>query len=483
MKTLGDQMGQMGKRISRASMPTTSTTNSGVFNGYHDDGNNSGGGDNGGYCALCGQVSLCGGLGVIRYDVEIDDPRFGKLFRCPNHTESDPEQRAKMLRVSNLDALADKTFANFDTQTLGLTEGERGSLQSAYNRAYNFSVSPDSQWLLLEGPYGCGKTHLAAAVGNERILRGDMVLFITVPDLLDHLRSAYAPSSEATYDETFERVRNAAFLILDDLGTENPSGWAKEKLFQILNHRSTHRLPTIITTNIDLDLLDGRIRSRLMDTNLVSRVKIAAPDYRTAMPSKHDQLQSSLSMYKDMIFETFDVHTRLNPENASHLKRALQTAQEFAANPIGWLLFTGPFGTGKTHLAAAIANAVQNQGMNVMFITVPDLLDHLRYTFSPDSPVNFDRRFQAVRSAPLLVLDDLGTESATPWAKEKLFQLLNHRYVAQLPTVITSSKVLEAIEPRIATRLRDTRLCTNFAITAPDYPSRRPMQRKPPPGA
>ena len=72
----------------------------------------------------------------------------------------------------------------------------------------------------------------------------------------------------------------------------------------------------------------------------------------------------------------------------------------------------------------------QERGTQVVFVTAPDLLDYLRVTFSPSSGSSFDRRFQIVRNTPLLVLDDLSTESATAWAKEKLFQLLNHRYVA-----------------------------------------------------
>ena len=68
-----------------------------------------------------------------------------------------------------------------------------------------------------------------------------------------------------------------------------------------------------------------------------------------------------------------------------------------------------------------------------MFIVVPDLLDHLRATFSPTSGATLDRVFEQVRTAPLLILDDLGTESATPWAREKLFQLFNHRYGAGCP--------------------------------------------------
>ena len=74
-----------------------------------------------------------------------------------------------------------------------------------------------------------------------------------------------------------------------------------------------------------------------------------------------------------------------------------------------------------------------------------------------------------MRRAPLLILDDLGTESATPWAREKLFQLLNYRYAARLPTVITSSTPVEELDPRLASRMLDTSRCTIVSILAPSY--------------
>jgi DNA replication protein DnaC len=100
---------------------------------------------------------------------------------------------------------------------------------------------------------------------------------------------------------------------------------------------------------------------------------------------------------------------------------------------------------------------------------VPDLLDHLRATFSPNSSVTFDRRFDEIRTASLLVLDDLGTQSMTAWVREKLYQLFNYRYNAGLPTVITTSDSLDDMDARIRSRLLDGRLCTIHAITAPGY--------------
>jgi DNA replication protein DnaC len=108
-------------------------------------------------------------------------------------------------------------------------------------------------------------------------------------------------------------------------------------------------------------------------------------------------------------------------------------------------------------------------GEEPIFVVVPDLLDHLRATFSPSSNVSYDELFNRVRSAPLLIMDDLGTQSATPWAREKLYQIFNERYNAKLPTVITTSGSLEELDARIRSRMMDNRLCTIYAILAPGY--------------
>jgi len=102
-------------------------------------------------------------------------------------------------------------------------------------------------------------------------------------------------------------------------------------------------------------------------------------------------------------------------------------------------------------------------------VVVPDLLDHLRAAFSPNSAQSYDRLFEEVRNAPLLILDDLSTQSATPWAREKLYQIINHRYNASLPMVITTASPLDEIDPRIQSRLLDSRLCKIYAILAPAY--------------
>ena len=69
----------------------------------------------------------------------------------------------------------------------------------------------------------------------------------------------------------------------------------------------------------------------------------------------------------------------------------------------------------------------------------------------------------------MLVLDELGTESATPWAKEKLFQLLNYRYTAMLPTIITTRASMRDLEPWLRTRIHDAERCQVLELKASSY--------------
>ena len=80
--------------------------------------------------------------------------------------------------------------------------------------------------------------------------------------------------------QRFDEIRQAPLLVMDDFGTQNATNWAQEKLFQIMNYRYINHLPLVITTNLPLDDIEPRIRSRLMDPQLVTRVNILAPDFR-----------------------------------------------------------------------------------------------------------------------------------------------------------------------------------------------------------
>ncbi len=375
-----------------------------------------------------------------------------------------------LMQLSQLGALKNCTFDAFLADGHGLTPGKQLNLKMAYDRTIAYAKNPEG-WLVLKGGYGCGKTHLAAAIANQRIAMGHSALFVSTPDLLDHLRAAFSPNATTGYDQRFEQIRNTPMLILDDLGAQSNSDWAQEKLYQIFNHRYNNQLPTVVTTNLELEAIEIRIRSRMVDPSLVQIIHIAAPDFRRAGVDPEQSDLSSLSLHSDKTFNNFDLRERELPRGqAANIRNAYDTAREFAEDRTDWLVLNSlGYGNGKTHLAAAIANHVSNLGEPVLFILVPDLLDHLRATFNPASGMRYDKRFDEVKKAPLLVLDDLGTESATAWAREKLYQLFNYRYNARLPTVITTATPIDEIDPRLATRMLDGSRCTFFLLEVPSY--------------
>ncbi len=416
---------------------------------------------------------ICGGMGVVRRDLPIDHPEFGQAVPCECALRRMEERRLELLRRwSDVGALAHLTFESFVPEGHGLTPEQQRSLRTSFERARSFAETPEG-WLVMRGGFGCGKTHLAAAIANWRVTNGEPALFVVVPDLLDYLRGSFSPNSTVSFDQRFEMFLEASLLVLDDLGAQSATPWAKEKLFQILNHRYSRHLPTVITTNCELEEIDARLRSRLLDMDLVEHLVIQAPDFRGAIPEGFSDLNTA-ALYGEMTFDTFDLRQKeLKSEERENLRDAFVAASQYAESPQGWLVFQGVYGCGKTHLAAAIANRRTNQGQPVLFVVVPDLLDHLRATFAPNSPVSYDRRLEDVKKAPFLVLDDLGTESATSWAREKLYQICNYRYLAKLPSVFTTSYTLENLDPRLRIRMLDKSRCMIVEIIAPAYRDER----------
>ena len=413
---------------------------------------------------------ICGDFGWVRVQVPVGHPYFGKAIpcRCQERTE-DPSRLERLQRYSNMGLLTRLGFGATVADGRSDDPDDRALFRLAHDAAAAYAEEPQG-WLVLTGPSGSGKTHLAAAIANRVMERGRPVFFVFVPDLLDHLRSTYSPSSEITYDQLFEQVRNSPLLVLDDLGGHSSTPWAQEKLYQVLNYRHLSQLPTVITVGAPPESLDERWQTRIWDPQMSASYALGAGYGRDAA-DEWGMVEPELR--RRMTFESFDINGhRANPAQRESLDEALRMARNFASDADGWLVFLGDRGCGKTHLSVAIADAQIRQGRDVRYFRSVDLLERLRDAFSPDSPISYYRLFESVRNADLVVLDDfdMDLQHVTPWAREKLKQLLVHRYDARLPTIITAEGIDEERRSDfIISRLQDATLVNIVPMNAPDY--------------
>lgn len=158
------------------------------------------------------------------------------------------------------------------------------------------------------------------------------------------------------------------------------------------------------------------------------------------------RLGDELGSLADRTFDRFDCDRALSPFEWQHktlsvdaqrtfLRAAKSDCEAYADAPRSWLYIHGSYGSGKSHLAAAIGHVRASRGEQVRYRSTPGMLDALKAGFKDGSS---DATFDDLLSCDLLILDDIGAEHLTGWAAERLFRITNERQ--GLPTILTSNR-------------------------------------------
>jgi DNA replication protein DnaC len=215
---------------------------------------------------------ICGGLGVLhprRKDGSVD---YSKTIPC-DCVKAIIEEQKRLIYLEKCELpreTENRTFLNFKVYP---------EVRKAYELA--LKVADGSlKWLILSSGVDTGKTHLAIAICREWLARGKPAKYGLVPLLLDELRDGFSEEGDNSYQKRFDFLLKVPLLVLDDLGTENPTAWVHEKLEEIVDYRYINALPLVATTNLSMEELPERIASRFLRADFSQVVDFEATQYR-----------------------------------------------------------------------------------------------------------------------------------------------------------------------------------------------------------
>ncbi|MEG2351478.1 MAG: primosomal protein DnaI [Bacilli bacterium] len=158
----------------------------------------------------------------------------------------------------------------------------------------NYKNKEAEKGMFLHGNFGCGKTYLIAAMFNELARYGIKSVIVYYPEYLRSLKASFQFNASDEFNNKFNEVRKAPLLLLDDLGAETTTSWSRDEILgSILQYRMQEKLPTFITSNLDIKELETHLSvtsnkvEKLKAVRIIERIKQLTNDVQ--MISKNNR--------------------------------------------------------------------------------------------------------------------------------------------------------------------------------------------------
>lgn len=184
---------------------------------------------------------------------------------------------------------------------------------------------------------------------------------------------------------------------------------------------------------------------------------------KTLLEEEYFRVGESSNIIKNATFENFklDIFSEqimpgdkisLRDYMSEKLEEARAYAESFTGTGKG-LLYFGKSGTGKTFTTGAIANRIRERGFTVLYMTAVELMDAVKEKDYSKNADDSETKYQLIKDVDLLVIDDLGTELATPYTASALFDIVNYRSGLEKPVIYSTNFELSQLSKRYHDRI------------------------------
>ena len=221
-------------------------------------------------CSKCQGIASCPySIVGLKKQAIVEDNHISFIYKKCSYKEKSDEQKEFLKNIDIYKMPKEIGEASF--KNIYKDDSRRLEVIKYLKKFYdNYKSDNSIKGLYLYGNFGCGKTYLVSSLFNELAKKNVQSTIIYFPEFLRSLKASFG-NIEENYEDRFDAVKEAKLLLLDDIGAEKLSDWARDEVLGvILQYRMEEHLPTFFTSNLSLKELEEHLQ---MGKNAADKIK------------------------------------------------------------------------------------------------------------------------------------------------------------------------------------------------------------------